>query len=99
MTLVGAGGVVIDSLDYKASFKRKFKKITPDLQQKCMDKIETLKNKPIPPGTRFEKLSGYSNPNIYTLHITGNYKVSFEIEGTTAILRSVGTHNLIDRAP
>lgn len=41
---------------------------------------------PRPPGLAFEKLAGHSRPDIYTIYVTGNYKISFEIEGSTAFL-------------
>jgi len=44
-------------------------------------------------------LKGYHKPNIYTVHITGNFKMSFEITGNEAKLRCVGNHNEIDRRP
>jgi hypothetical protein len=55
----------------------------------------------LPGRLRFEKLSGYKNPAIYTIHVTANHshKVSFALLGTTAILRKIGTHKEIDRAP
>ncbi len=53
----------------------------------------------MPPGLAFEKLHGYSNPDIYTIHVTGNYKISFEISKAIAFLRRVGTHDEIDRLP
>jgi hypothetical protein len=58
-----------------------------------------LVKSPIPPGLGFEKLKGYSNPDIYTIHITGNYKASIEIGGGAAFLRRVASHDEIDRAP
>jgi len=42
---------------------------------------------------------GYKYPAIYTVHVTGNYKLSFEVSGSMAILRCIGSHNKIDRAP
>ena len=62
-------------------------------------KLRDLLRNPMPPGLRFEKLQGYRNPSIYTIHVTGNYKASMEIDGDTATLRRVGTHNEIDRRP
>lgn len=54
---------------------------------------------PRPPGIRFEKLKGYSNPDIFTIHVTGNYKLFMDIVSSEARLRRVGTHDEIDRAP
>lgn len=47
----------------------------------------------------FEKLKGYRRPDIYTIHIEGNYKASFEIIGSEAVFRRIGNHDKIDRAP
>ena len=38
-------------------------------------------------------------PTVYTVDVTANkaYKMSFQMDGDTAILRRVGTHKAIDR--
>lgn len=99
MTLVGAGGTVLRHIKYKNRFKRDRKKLSPDLRNKLDDKLRDLLKNPRPPGLAFEKLQGYRKPDIYTFHITGNYKASLEISGDCAKLRRVGTHNYIDRTP
>lgn len=99
MTLVGAGGVVIAEVQSGRRFERDFKRLSPDLKTRVEEKLVDLQSNPRPPGIGFEKLKGYSNPDIYTIHITGNYKVSFSIEAQTAYLRRVGNHDEIDRAP
>jgi plasmid maintenance system killer protein len=58
-----------------------------------------LVRNPIPAGLRFEKLKGCSHPDIYTIHVTGNYKISFEIADGTAYLRRVASHDEIDARP
>lgn len=71
-----------------------------ELQARVDEKIQDLLKNPRPPGLGFEKLKGYANPSVYTVHITGHYKLSFEIiEGNVAFLRRVATHDEIDRAP
>ncbi len=99
MTVIGQGGVLITAIDYKTSFKRHFKKLTPQMQALTEAAIQELIAVPRPSGLRFEKLKGYRRPDIYTVHITGNYKLSFEINKQTAILRNIGNHNKIDRNP
>ena len=99
MTLVGAGGVVITRIEISKRFKKQFKKSPLDIQKKLASKLLGLQADPRPAGIRFEKLKGYTKPNIYTLHITGNYKVSLEINGSVAYLRCIGEHNEIDRLP
>ncbi len=99
MTQVGSGGVVITGLQRTTRFVRDYGKLTPDLQLLVDAKLHDLFANPRPPGLGFEKLKGYRRPNIYTLHVTGNYKISLEIAGNIAILRRVAPHDEIDRAP
>jgi mRNA-degrading endonuclease RelE of RelBE toxin-antitoxin system len=99
MTFVGSGGVVITHFVTVKSFDREYKKLPPEIKRLIPDKLKDLLNNPRPPGLGFEKLKGYKNPDIYTIHITGNYKMSFVIDGSKATLRHIGTHNDIDRQP
>ena len=99
MTVVGAGGVVILELKTSSRFKKQFKKIPPEIKKDLEQVFTHLLENPRPSGLRFEKLKGYRKTDIYTIHINGNYKISFEIESSTAKLRCVGVHNEIDRHP
>jgi mRNA-degrading endonuclease RelE of RelBE toxin-antitoxin system len=99
MTLVGVGGMRIQAMQPTERFERDYKKLTAEQQNLVDDKLKLLLVNPRPPGLRFEKLKGYQRPLIYTIHITGNYKLSFAIEGNTAVLRRIDTHDVIDRAP
>lgn len=99
MTEVGAGGVVIKSWQKSRRFHKDYDRLTIDLRDIVDQKLQDLTKNPRPPGLGFEKLKGYSNPDIYTVHVTGNYKVSMDIESSKARLRRVGTHDEIDRAP
>ena len=99
MTIIGGGGVNIKSIKLLDRFKRDYKKLAQDMRGKVDGKLCDLLANPRPLGLRFEKLKGYNRPNIYTIHITGNYKLSFEIDGEVATLRRVSCHNEIDRRP
>lgn len=100
MTVVGGGGVAITKWQKSNRFHKDYDKLTHELRDRTDQALQDLARSPRPPGIRFEKLKGESDPDVYTIHVTGNYKVSFEIiKGSTAWLRRVGTHDLIDRAP
>ena len=101
MTLVGLGGVKITEISYTEKFKQDFKKLEPDLQDKVKEAIKQLSSYPFPRSLRFEKLKGIKNPSVFTIHVTSNHshKLSFELCGSSAILRRIGTHKLIDRNP
>ena len=96
MTRVGAGGVVITRLSKTRRFERDYARLGDARVDKT---LAALMQNPMPPGVRFEKLKGRANPDIYTVHVTGNYKISMSIDGSTATLRRLGTHDEVDRAP
>jgi mRNA-degrading endonuclease RelE of RelBE toxin-antitoxin system len=99
MTIVGTGGVVITRWEKRRTFHREYKKLDIALCDRVDACLQALTRSPIPAGLRFEKLKGYSNPDIYTIHITGNYKISFEIDAGIAYLRHVASHDEIDALP
>ncbi len=99
MTVTGAGGVQVAAWRKSKRFHKEYEKLTIELRDIVDQKLQDLIKQPTPPGLRFEKLSGYANPSIYTIHVTGNYKISMEIDGSQAFLRRVADHNDIDRAP
>lgn len=99
MTVTGAGGIVIARWRKSKRFHKDYDKLDNALRDLVDDKLQDLTRAVRPPGLSFEKLKGHSNPDIYTIHVTGNYKISMEIEGTDAFLRRVANHNEVDRAP
>ena len=99
MTITGAGGTVIMQLSLSPRFEKQYKKLPPEIKAAVPEKLNDLLKQPFPAGLKFEKLKGYRRPDIYTIHINGNYKISIEIEGAVAKLRCVGNHNDIDRSP
>lgn len=99
MTRVGAGGLRITEVSFTTRFRRDLRKLPPEMRKLFFEKLPALYQDPMPPGLRFEKLKGYTRPDIYTFHIDGNYKVSIEIHGNHAILRRAAPHLSIDRRP
>ena len=99
MTVTGTGGVVIASWRKLRRFHRDYDKLTIELRDRVDEKLQDLAKTPRPSGLCFEKLKGYSAPDIYSVHVTGNYKLTMEIEGSRANLRRVADHDEIDRAP
>ena len=99
MTQIGSGGVKITLWRKSKRFHRDYDKLTLELRDLVDQKLQELVKVPMPPGLRFEKIKAYTSPDIYTFHVTGNYKVSLEINGGTAFLRRVADHDEIDRTP
>jgi len=100
MTVVGAGGICIKEIIPSLRFKKDYKGLDSGLKERVNDTLRKFLQNPFPPGIRFEKLKGYKNPDIYTVHVTGNLKISIEIkDGNKAILRRVALHDQIDFNP
>ncbi len=100
MTITGAGGVIIKSWKKSRRFHRDYDKLDIALRDLVDEKLQDITKPVRPSGLVFEKLKGHAKPDIYTIHVTGNYKVSLEIiNGDIAFLRRVANHNEIDRAP
>lgn len=99
MTVVGAGGVVIKRWSKLKRFHKDYDKLDTPMRDLVDQKLQDLAQPQMPAGLRFEKLKGYSNPDVYSIHINGNYKATMEIAGNTAYLRRVAAHDEIDRAP
>lgn len=99
MTVTGSGGIVIARWGKSKRFHKDYDKLTIDMRDLVDRKLQDLTMPIRPPGLAFEKLKGYSDPDIYTIHITGNYKLSMNITEGRAFLRRVADHNEIDRTP
>lgn len=85
----------------KSSFQNDYRGLSDDIKESFKERYKMLLDDPQPKKLRLEKLSGYKKPGIYTIHITPNHshKLSFELVGTVAVLRRIGTHKDIDRKP
>jgi len=83
------------------TFEKDYKRLAEEIRSEVDDRLRLLLSNPGAKKLRFEKLTGYKNPNINTIHATRNHshKISFEIEGSKIRLRRVRTHKKIDRSP
>lgn len=93
------GGVAVRHWRKSKRFHKDYDKLDHAMRDKADDALQLLAQDPRPHSIRFEKLKGYADPAIYSIHVTGNYKISFEIDGSDAFLRRVAEHDEIDRAP
>ena len=85
----------------RKSFQNSYSALSDEVKSAFKEAYRLLLQDPQPKKLRLEKLSGYKRPGIYTIHITANHshKLSFELVGTVAELRRIGTHKEIDRTP
>lgn len=84
-----------------AGFKRSVQRLGPEIRAQLQQALKDLMKDPQPSRLKLEKLQGYKNPSIYTIHFTGNnsHKLSFELKSDIAVMRRAGTHKQIDRCP
>lgn len=88
-------------LDRYPSFRKGMAKLPIEIREQAKEALKKLLTTPQPKSIRFEKLSGYKRPDIYTIHATANHshKISFELDGSCAVMRRIDTHKRIDRSP
>lgn len=80
-------------------FYRDLNKLSPDLQETVWSKLKLFRENPRHPSLRVKKVKGYKG--VWELSITEQYRVTFEWaeeeEVRSAILRRVGTHEILKR--
>ena len=81
-------------------FEREFKRLDDQLQDAVRKALKELLNSPIPKALRHHTLGGH-RPTIHVIDATRNHshQVTFEVNGTEAILLRIATHKEIDRLP
>lgn len=89
----------IRRIQYKERFKKAYKKLDPRIQGEVDESIEDLLKDVPPPGRQVKKMSGHHNPDIWEIRVTKNFRLTFERDGDAAILRNVGSHNLLHDNP
>lgn len=100
MTEVGAGGIEFSGWEPSGRFIKKYKKLSPELRRRADSALVDLLRNPRPPGLRFEKYQGHSDPAIYTIRMNAGHRISLEVrDGNVAWLRKIGTHDEITRSP
>lgn len=78
----------------------KCRKKKPELFNAACEALKDLKKDPQPGYLRFEKLKGHEG--IYTVHVTGEFKISMEFDESDAqkvLLRRLAHHDKIDSTP
>ena len=93
--------LTVTGFRYTVCFERDLKRAPPDIRQDAKTALERLKANPASNSLRCHPLPGYGRPLLYKIDVTTNraWQITFEMEGTIAALRRIGTHKLLDREP
>ncbi len=89
----------IRKFQYKERFKKAYKKLDPRIQEEVNETLKDLQKSPTPRGRRVKKMHGHYNPEIWEVRVNDNFRITFELNGDTAVLRNVGSHNLLYDSP
>ena len=74
-------------------FKKDFKRLSPDIQERAIQALERFASNPRHPSLHTKKMEGA--PSIWELRVTDNYRVTFQWVQEAALLRRIGTHNIL----
>ena len=77
------------------TFERLFKHLPPQIQNEAIEKLLLYSADPAHPSLRVKRIRG--TDRIWEMSVTMNYRITFEVEGDTVILRRIGTHDILKR--
>lgn len=87
----------IRAIDRLPRFDRAYKKLEQRIRKNVDEAINDLLKNPIPNGRHVHKMGGYED--IWEVRVTGSYRLSFKLDGDTAILRNVDSHDELIEHP
>lgn len=76
-------------------FDRSFRRLPAEIQRQTLSKLEVVRDDPGHRSLRVKRIKG--TDRIWEMSVTMNYRVTFEVEDETAILRRFGTHDVLKR--
>jgi mRNA-degrading endonuclease YafQ of YafQ-DinJ toxin-antitoxin module len=92
-------GIQITKIAFLESFQRDFRRADRAIQMAAEKAIEGLMKNPQPKKLRVHSINGCFDPKIFKADVLGNHswQITFHMDGTTAVLRRLGSHKLADR--
>ncbi|MCI0697658.1 hypothetical protein L0337_37375 [candidate division KSB1 bacterium] len=78
------------------SFRRDFKQLTQEIQDRAEKQFELLLQNPRHPSLRTKKMKGkWGKMGVYEARVTEGYRFTFQIKGDTYFLRRIGPHDIL----
>lgn len=78
---------------FSESFQKDFDSLPQNIQRLAEKKLKIFGDNPRHGSLRVKKMEGYKN--IWEGRVTKNYRFTFKLEKDTAILRRIGTHDIL----
>ncbi|MBZ0254321.1 MAG: type II toxin-antitoxin system RelE/ParE family toxin [Candidatus Methylomirabilis sp.] len=85
------------NLVYAASFRRDVKRLSPEVRRRMEKQLGLFQANPRHPSLNMEKLEGEAG--VWSIRVTRNFRITFLLQGDTATLRRVATHDEAYRRP
>ncbi len=91
----------IERFAYSDRFRSEMRSLSPDLIRATKEALALLQRNPRAKTLRLHPLTGLAKPTVWKIDVFTNHawQVTFELNGTTAELKRIGTHKSIDRDP
>lgn len=74
-------------------FKKDYHKLPWNIQKQIDEQITRLLENPKHPSLRLKKMEGHQT--IWEARLTGGYRMTFQLNGDTCLLRRAGTHDIL----
>ncbi len=74
-------------------FKKEFKRLPKEVQERTDKALEWFVSNPRHPSLHVKKMEGTSD--IWELRVSENYRITFQFVQEGALLRRIGTHNVL----
>jgi len=74
-------------------FKKDFKRLPREIQEKFPTVLERFVSNPRHPSLHVKKMEGVRE--VWELRVTDNYRVTFQFVQEGVLLRRIGTHNVL----
>lgn len=82
-------------IDFAKNFRKKLQKLDVKTQNLFFKKLEYFKKDFRHPSLRVKKMRGYSNPEIWELSLTMDFRATFEIREASLFFRKIGNHETL----
>ena len=93
--------ITITGFAHSERFASDLRSAPPEVQRATMEALKHLQANPNAKSLRLHTLTGMSKPTIWKIDVYADHtwQVTFELNGTVAELKRLGTHKTIDRDP
>jgi mRNA-degrading endonuclease RelE of RelBE toxin-antitoxin system len=81
-------------IEATSTFIKLYKKLDPELKTQVKKALTLLQQSPEHSSLGHKKMTGHKD--IYEIRVTKNFRITYTKTGDTALLRKVGTHDILN---